>query len=258
MSRRGLLSTLVVLSIVVLMTWLASNLVHGRIGRMWMAVRDMDLAAELIGIRLLPAEELGVKPGDVITYYARARDVGRGKRSTEATSDIYFLEVKPFNEEYSLAQSQAMAASTGNQLEGLISAQKEIISATWNLERRSGAGRSAADIKGVADAQAELKARAEQAAGQQRVGGDRRAVEQHPDVPGRHPRRGQPGHRVLEGEARQHAGPLALVELQNGGAEPTYVAGTENFYVVTRYNWSSYYAMAVIELGREVREAMAR
>ena len=44
---------LVVLSIVVAMTWIASNLVHGRIGRMWMAVRDMDLAAELIGIRLL-------------------------------------------------------------------------------------------------------------------------------------------------------------------------------------------------------------
>lgn len=44
---------LVVLSIVVAMTWVASNLVHGRIGRMWMAVRDMDLAAELIGIRLL-------------------------------------------------------------------------------------------------------------------------------------------------------------------------------------------------------------
>jgi branched-chain amino acid transport system permease protein len=43
---------LVVLSIVVAMTWFASNLVHGRIGRMWMAVRDMDIAAELIGIRL--------------------------------------------------------------------------------------------------------------------------------------------------------------------------------------------------------------
>jgi branched-chain amino acid transport system permease protein len=43
----------VVLGFVVAMTWLASNLVHGRIGRMWMAVRDMDLAAELIGIRLL-------------------------------------------------------------------------------------------------------------------------------------------------------------------------------------------------------------
>jgi branched-chain amino acid transport system permease protein len=48
----------VVLGIVVAMTWLASNLVHGRIGRMWMAVRDMDLAAELIGIRLLPTKLL--------------------------------------------------------------------------------------------------------------------------------------------------------------------------------------------------------
>ncbi|MEA2929411.1 MAG: branched-chain amino acid transport system permease protein [Hyphomicrobiales bacterium] len=48
----------VVLTIVVAMTWLASNLVHGRIGRMWMAVRDMDLAAELIGIRLLPTKLL--------------------------------------------------------------------------------------------------------------------------------------------------------------------------------------------------------
>jgi branched-chain amino acid transport system permease protein len=44
---------LVVLSVVAVMTWIASNLVRGRIGRTWMAVRDMDIAAELIGIRLL-------------------------------------------------------------------------------------------------------------------------------------------------------------------------------------------------------------
>jgi branched-chain amino acid transport system permease protein len=49
---------LVVLGVVVLLTWLASNLLHGRIGRMWMAVRDMDIAAELMGIRLLPTKLL--------------------------------------------------------------------------------------------------------------------------------------------------------------------------------------------------------
>jgi membrane-bound lytic murein transglycosylase B len=47
---------------------------------------------------------------------------------------------------------------------------------------------------------------------------------------------------------------LALVLLENGDGAPTYVAGTTNFYAITRYNWSSYYALAVIELG----EAVAR
>ena len=63
---------------------------------------------------------------------------------------------------------------------------------------------------------------------------------------------------VLEGAALQHPGKLALVELQNGDAPPSYVAGTDNFYAITRYNWSSYYAMAVIELGQEVMQEMAR
>ncbi|MDB5931024.1 MAG: lytic murein transglycosylase [Polaromonas sp.] len=63
---------------------------------------------------------------------------------------------------------------------------------------------------------------------------------------------------VLEGPALEHKGPLALVELLNGPDAASYVAGTENFYVITRYNWSSYYAMSVIELGREVRQAMDR
>jgi membrane-bound lytic murein transglycosylase B len=54
----------------------------------------------------------------------------------------------------------------------------------------------------------------------------------------------------LDATGQRHEGPLALVQLQNGGAEPTYIAGTENFYAITRYNQSSYYALAVIEMAR--------
>jgi membrane-bound lytic murein transglycosylase B len=61
----------------------------------------------------------------------------------------------------------------------------------------------------------------------------------------------------LPAQAASLKGPLALVELQNGSAPSTYVVGTENFYVVTRYNWSSYYAMAVMELGQAVKAELS-
>jgi branched-chain amino acid transport system permease protein len=47
---------LFVLAIVVVLTLIAKNLVRGRLGRMWMATRDMDIAAEIIGIRPLYAK----------------------------------------------------------------------------------------------------------------------------------------------------------------------------------------------------------
>jgi branched-chain amino acid transport system permease protein len=49
---------LLVLTIVVLMALAAKNMARGNIGRQWMAIRDMDVAAEVIGIRPMRAKLL--------------------------------------------------------------------------------------------------------------------------------------------------------------------------------------------------------
>ncbi len=49
--------------------------------------------------------------------------------------------------------------------------------------------------------------------------------------------------------------PLALIDLPNGDDPTSYYLGANNFYVITRYNRSSFYAMAVIDLAAELRGA---
>jgi hypothetical protein len=96
-----------------------------------------------------------------VTFYARARDIGRGKKPTESRSDIFFLEVTPFVDEFALAQSQAMAAG-GQSSDDLVRLQKEIIIGTWKLDRRSSAAQASADdVRTLARAQATLRQRTE-------------------------------------------------------------------------------------------------
>jgi hypothetical protein len=124
--------------------------------------------AAVNGRHTLYLEDLDVRPGDFVSYYIRARDVARGKRPSEVRSDIFFLEVKPFEQEFALARSQGGAAGAGGSnrsIDDLVAAQKEIIVATWKLDRRSQAAsgaRSEMDIRAVGRAESALKTRVEQ------------------------------------------------------------------------------------------------
>jgi hypothetical protein len=111
-------------------------------------------------------EDLDVQPGDFVSYYVRVRDVTRGKRPNEARSDIFFLEVKPYEQEFTVAQSSAMAGGGGNPIDDLVTAQKDVVVATWKLDRRAqvNRGKSEQDIRSVARAEADLKTRVEQTA----------------------------------------------------------------------------------------------
>ena len=51
---------------------------------------------------------------------------------------------------------------------------------------------------------------------------------------------------------------LALIDLPNGDNPTSYMAGARNFYVITRYNRSSFYAMAVRDLASSLAAARKR
>ncbi|MBK5297316.1 MAG: hypothetical protein JJE40_09165 [Vicinamibacteria bacterium] len=143
-------------------------------------------------------EDLDVKPGDFVSFYARARDVGRGKRPTESRSDIFFLEVTPFVDEFAMAQSQAMAGASGQQVDDLVRQQKDIIVGTWKLQRRAAGANarpSAADVKTLGRAQSALRRRVETAG-------------RHAQMPGGGGRRGRPG-AVIGGSGEEQPALLA-------------------------------------------------
>ncbi|MBI3695024.1 MAG: hypothetical protein HY238_09335, partial [Acidobacteria bacterium] len=78
-------------------------------------------------------ENFSLVPGDVVSYYAVARDA-----KVETKTDMYFVEVQPFEREF--FQSQQMGGGGGggggdDESAQISRRQKEIVNATWNLAR---------------------------------------------------------------------------------------------------------------------------
>ena len=81
-------------------------------------------------------EEMGLTPGDLIAYNAVARD-GAGNTGS---SDVYFLEVRPFGKNYRQAEQQGGGGGGGgggDSPEGFVARQREVVAATFNWLRDS-------------------------------------------------------------------------------------------------------------------------
>ena len=92
-----------------------------------------ESAQVLTGAHTFFLEEFKLKPGDFISYYAKARDAG-----SETTSDIYFIEIKPFEMQYRQSQQQGGQGQGGDQDQNALSRrQKDLIAATHRLIRES-------------------------------------------------------------------------------------------------------------------------
>ena len=76
-------------------------------------------------------EELDVEPGEIISYYAQATDNNTRTGPGTGTSELYFIEVRPFNERYMQMDAEGQQAPEGQPFPNLISDQRTIIKNTW-------------------------------------------------------------------------------------------------------------------------------
>ncbi len=88
---------------------------------------------EVTGEHLLFLEDYTLEPGDVITYYVEATDALHSE-----ASDMYFVEIIPFDQQFSqLANAGGGQGGMQQRQGGLVVSQQDIIAATWRLLRQS-------------------------------------------------------------------------------------------------------------------------
>ncbi len=94
-------------------------------------------------------EELGVKPDQLVAWFTWADDTGPDGEVRRTTGDLYFAEVRPFDEIFREGQGgeeggdNAEAGGAGGAGGGdpgakLAELQKQVINATWKLQRLQG------------------------------------------------------------------------------------------------------------------------
>ena len=88
---------------------------------------------------LLALEKLGVEKDQVVAYFVWADDFGSDGKVRRTFSDIFFAEVRPFEEVFRPDESGAPdgqnSGQPGNRGTELAEMQKEIIVATWKLQQ---------------------------------------------------------------------------------------------------------------------------
>jgi hypothetical protein len=106
---------------------------------------------------MLRLEDLGAQPDELISWFVWADDLVADGSTRRTTGDLFFGEVRPFEEVFRPSQmsdagsQQAQQASgpAGGQSAKLAELQKQIISATWKLQREhAGSNRPAGKASG--------------------------------------------------------------------------------------------------------------
>lgn len=136
------------------------------------AAKDVALGQETAAdekqqlAHLLKLEDIGAKPDELVSWYLWAEDTGPDGKPRRTETDIYFAEVRPFEEIFKQgddSEEDSDKAGQGNEAQKLAESQKQIISATWNIKRSEEAAASPQptekylkDVPVVRDSQGEM------------------------------------------------------------------------------------------------------
>ncbi|GAB1488373.1 hypothetical protein MASR2M8_08180 [Opitutaceae bacterium] len=110
---------------------------------------------------LLGLETMGMEPGQLISWFVWADDIGPDAQIRRTTSDLYFAEIRPFDEIFRESQNMGGQQQGGQQggqqapQQRLVELQKQIINATWRLQRTAATSSYAADATVVQESQAQ-------------------------------------------------------------------------------------------------------
>jgi len=88
------------------------------------------------GHHRLMLEDMDLSAGDLLTWTIWARDQKPDRDDYETLGDPFFLEIKPFKRSYSEAVSNPGSGGGGGGGPDLVSVQKKVLIATWNLRRK--------------------------------------------------------------------------------------------------------------------------
>ena len=112
------------------------------------------LRLEELGAQQAHSDSQQLEPGDLVSYYAVARD-----RQTAVQTDLFMVQVQPFERRFTQGQGGGGAGDGGAGEQGAISErQREILLATWNLQRSEDkSARSRTQLEDSAKMLAELQ-----------------------------------------------------------------------------------------------------
>jgi hypothetical protein len=108
---------------------------------------------------LLALEDLKAQPDQLLSYYVWAEDVGPDGQARRNEGDMYFAEIRPFDEIFREGQQAEPSSDQnqqnnnqggqrgGSQQDRLTDLQKQIITATWNIKRRETASKPSDKFK---------------------------------------------------------------------------------------------------------------